>query len=394
MTRDARLIVVAQGVRGFVYGLGVTVLGVVFHQRGYSPTVVGLLFSAVVCGMVSTSLLIGRVADQWGRRRCYGALYVTLGVAGVVVATCGQPWVFAVVGLGGVLSTDIVESGPFSSLEQSMLADQFGAGGRARGYGIYNAVASASGSLGALATSVPGLLRRVHWWAPSAPSLFLVLAPAGVIGLLLSRSLSSAVEVRVAAPRRRLSPATRPVVRRLAALFAVDSFGGGFVVQSFIAYWLARRFDATAGALGVVFFAVGLLQTASLLLAARVARRVGLLATMVGTHLPSNVLLAGVAFAPNWRWAIGLLLARTLLSQMDVPTRQAYVMSLVGEDERTGAAVYTNAARYVTRPVGPTLAGLVQSWGIGLPFLIAGALKSGYDLALWRSFRHSPVRDG
>ncbi len=157
---------------------------------------------------------------------------------------------------------------------------------------------------------------------------------------------------------------------------------------------MARRFDATVGALGVVFFAVGLLQTASLLLAARVARRVGLLATMVGTHLPSNVLLAGVAFAPNWRWAIGLLLARTLLSQMDVPTRQAYVMSLVGEDERTGAAVYTNAARYVTRPVGPTLAGLVQSWGIGLPFLIAGACKSGYDLALWRSFRHSPVRDG
>ncbi len=391
MTRDARVIVAAQAIRGFAYGFEAVMLAVVFRERGYAPVVAGFLFSAIVAGMVSTSLLLGRVTDRWGRRRCYGALYVALGVSGVVIATTSQPWVIVAVGLLGVLSTDVVESGPFSSLEQTMLADQFGEHGRVRGYGVYNAVAAASGSLGALASTIPGHVGRLYGWSANPAPWLLVLVPVGATGMILSRGLGRGVELRGAAARRRLSPDSRSVVRRLASLFAVDSFGGGFVIQSFVAYWLARRFGATAGALGAVFFAVGVLQTASLLVAARVARRFGLLATMVFTHVPSNVLLAGVAFAPNWRWAIGLLFARTSLSQMDVPTRQAYVMALVDEDERTGAAVYTNAARYVTRPIGPSVVGFVQGWGVGLPFLVAGTLKFGYDLALWRSFRRVPV---
>jgi predicted MFS family arabinose efflux permease len=176
-------------------------------------------------------------------------------------------------------------------------------------------------------------------------------------------------------------------VLRLAGLFAVDSLAGGFVVQAWIAYWLGVRYGAPTSVVGVVFAAVGLLQAASFLAAPVIANRVGLLPTMVFTHLPSNLLLAAIPLAPTLPVAIGLLLARTCLSQMDVPTRQAYVMALVPPSERTAAAAVTNTARYVTRPVGPALAGLLQPLGLALPFLVAGAVKSAYDLALWRLFR-------
>jgi predicted MFS family arabinose efflux permease len=181
------------------------------------------------------------------------------------------------------------------------------------------------------------------------------------------------------------------VVGRLAGLFAVDSLAGGFVVQAYIAYWLGVRYGATTAVVGVVFAAIGVLQAASFLAAPAIAARVGLLATMVFTHLPSNLLLAAVPMASSLPVAVGLLLARTCLSQMDVPTRQAYVMALVPPAERTAAAAVTNTARYVTRPVGPALAGLLQPLGLALPFLVAGVTKSAYDLALWRLFRRVPL---
>jgi predicted MFS family arabinose efflux permease len=180
---------------------------------------------------------------------------------------------------------------------------------------------------------------------------------------------------------------SRPTVLRLAALFAVDSFAGGFVVQSFIAYWFTVQFDASIGVLGIVFFAVGVLQTVSFLVAPRLAERFGLLPTMVFTHLPSNLLLIAIPFAPNLPVAIALLLGRVALAQMDVPTRQAYVMALVDPAERTPAAAWTNTARYVARPAGPALAGVSQSLAFGLPFFLAGGIKSLYDVVLWRWFR-------
>ncbi len=184
---------------------------------------------------------------------------------------------------------------------------------------------------------------------------------------------------------------SRPVVYRLCGLFAVDSLGGGFVIQAFVAYWFSVRFGAPAGVIGLVFFGSGLPQAVSFLVAVRLGERFGLLRTMVFTHLPSNLLLMAVAFAPGFGWAAGLWLARVSLSQMDVPARQAYVMALVGPEEQTGAAAFTNTARYLTRPLGPVLAGASQSLALGLPFLLAGLIKSGYDLALWRWFRHVPV---
>jgi len=180
-------------------------------------------------------------------------------------------------------------------------------------------------------------------------------------------------------------------VLRLSGLFAIDSFAGGFVIQSYIAYWLRAKFDVSLETLGVIFFGLGLLQTASFLAAPRIAERFGLLNTMVFTHLPSNVLLMLLAFAPTLPVAVVLLYARQALSQMDVPTRQAYVALMVRPEERTAAAAYTNTARYVARPVAPLLAGAGQQLALGLPFLVGGSLKIVYDVLVWFQFRRVPM---
>jgi MFS family permease len=224
----------------------------------------------------------------------------------------------------------------------------------------------------------------VHAW------LFLVLVPVGITGAVLAARLSAAVEASpdkasalepVTRARSQLGP-SRPVVRRLAGLFAVDAAGGGLVTTGFLSYYFAERYHASVVALGWLFFAVSVVQAVSVALAPLLARRFGLVVTMVGTHLPSNLLLAAVAFAPTFGVAALLLLARTTLSQMDVPTRQALVMTVVTPKERTAAAAVTNASRYTVRPVGPLIAGVVQQLALGAPLVVAGAVKAGYDLAL------------
>jgi MFS family permease len=390
---DARLILAAQALRAFAYGLGAVLLGVTLGQRGYSPFRVGVVLTAVVAGTVVASMLLARYGDRIGRRRCYVLLYLLLAVTGAVFAFAVPLWALLAASLTGALSTEVVESGPFTSLEQPMLATGLARGRQVAGFSLYNAVATAAGSAGALAAGVPGLAR--HWWSSPPPDdrYFLVFVPVALAGAVIASRLSPAVEAASppsSAPQGRPVERSRPVVYRLCALFAVDSLGGGFVIQAFVAYWLAARFGAPAGVIGVVFFASGLLQAVSFLVAARLGQRFGLLRTMVFTHLPSNVLLALMALAPGFGWAAGLWLARTSLSQMDVPARQAYVMALVDPAEQTGAAAWTSTARYLTRPLGPVLAGAAQSVALGLPFLLAGVIKSGYDLALWRWFRRVP----
>ncbi|HEY7705352.1 MAG TPA: MFS transporter [Acidimicrobiia bacterium] len=378
----------AQAVRAFAYGLCAVLVGSTLSARGFSGTEVGLVLAAVVTGTVLAQLAVARWADRWGRRKMYMALYAALGLVGIVFALAPPLWAMVAVALTGALSTEVVESGPFTSLEQSMLAGQFGNWQLAKGFGIYNAVATAAGSLGALAADLPALVRQAWEGAPADESWFALLAVASVAGVLVASTLSDRVE---AGPRSSVAPSglgrSKSVVRRLSGLFALDAFAGGFVIQAFIAYWLSSHFGATLGQLAVLFFALGILQTVSFLVAPLLARRFGLLNTMVFTHLPSNLLLAAVAFAPTLGAAVALLVARTALSQMDVPTRQAYVMALVEPEERTAAAAYTNTARYVVRPVGPVLAGAAQAFAAGVPFLVAGGLKSVYDLVLWRWFR-------
>jgi MFS family permease len=370
----------SQALRGVGYGLLAVQLGAVLRGRGLDPTEVGLLLAAIVAGSALASLALGRWGDRVGRARCYGSLYVALAAGGFVLAASWPLWLLVVVALSGALSTEVVESGPFTTVEQVVLASTAAPQATiTRGFGVYNAVATLAGAAGALLGTLPASGRLLGG----------TLVVLGAGGALLATRLAA---LGIEAPRPQ-SGAARPlassrgVVGRLAALFAVDSLAGGLVVQAYVAYWLGVRYGASTAVIGIVFAVMGLLQAGSFLAAPLIAARVGLLATMVFTHLPSNLLLAAVPFAPNLNVAIALLLSRTCLSQMDVPTRQAYVMALVPPAERTPAAAVTNTARYVTRPVGPALAGLLQPLGLALPFVLAGTAKSAYDLALWRLFR-------
>jgi predicted MFS family arabinose efflux permease len=391
LTRDARLIITVQALRAFAYGVGSVLIGVELARSSLTATAAGAVFACILLGAAIASVALGRYGDRIGRRTAYRALLVVMGAAGAIFALTHNVPLLVVAALTGTVSTDVVESGPFTSLEQAMLPQTAAAGQAPRLFGTYNTVATLTGSLGALAAALPALL------GVTSPQRWLLIYPvAAALALPFAMRLSGSIEPPPTRGGGRRSPLRRSkrVVRRMSALFALDSFGGGFVIQSFIAYWFTRRFHASTETLAVVFFTIGLLQAGSFQVAVRIAERIGLLRTMVFTHLPSNLLLVAVPFAPNLEIGIALLLGRFLLSQMDVPARQAYVVAVVQPDERTAAAAYTNSARYAARPIAPVIAGaLVQASTLAAPFVIAGTLKSVYDLAFYRMFRDVPLQD-
>ncbi len=391
LSRDATLLIAGQALRAAGYGFTAVVLGVMLAARGYSTLQTAVVLTALIAGTAVGSLLVGAIADRVGRRLCYAVFFLLLAAAGGLVALGAPFWLLLVVALTGTLSTDVVDNGPATTLEQVMLAVEDA--GTVAVYGRYNAIGAAAGAMGALAAALPGVSvgPGVH------ARLFLVLVPVGFAGAILATRLSPAVEVSkateglgVTSSPARLGP-SRSTVRRLTVLFAVDAGGGGLVTTAFLAYFFADRFHASPAMLGWLFFTITLIQAASVAAAPLLARQFGLIPTMVGTHLPSNVLLAGVAFAPSFPVAAALLLARTSLSQMDVPTRQALVMTVVTPGERTAAAALTNAARYTMRPLGPLIGGAVQQLALGAPLLLAGVIKGGYDMALWRWARRLPL---
>jgi predicted MFS family arabinose efflux permease len=383
LSTDARRILAVQALRAFVYGLGSVLIGVTLAKERLTGLELGVVLAALLIGSASTSLLLARAADEIGRRRSYLLLLALMGIAGTAFALTNSIVALVAAALTGTVSTEVVESGPFTSLEQAMLPQT--TVDPTRLFGTYNTVAAVAGSLGALAAGGPTL------FDVGSQHLLLAYPAAAVVGLAVAARLTAVVEAPAAVGRRRLGASKRGV-RQLSALFAVDSFAGGFVVPAFIAYWFAREYGTSPATLGVIFFFVGILQSVSFLSAVRIARSFGLINTMVFTHLPSNLLLAAIPLAPNEGVAIGLLLARFALSQMDVPTRQAYVVALVEPDERMAAAAYTNTARALARPPGALLAGPLSALTLGAPFVVSGALKSAYDLVLFALFRQREER--
>lgn len=384
---DVRAIFSIQAIRAFLYGFSSILIGASLAATGLDEVAVGAVFTAMLLGMAISSLAVGRWGEALGRRRTYIGLLTIMGVAGAVFGLTSSLPLLILVALTGTLSTDPNESGPITSVEQAMLASTPPAE-RSRVYGRYNAVAYLAGAAGALAAGGPAALREL---VPALPpdQRWLLIMPAGAVLCAIGAwRLSAAVEVDASVARdERGLRRSRGVVQRLAALFSLDAFAGGFIVQSFIVFWFGRQFGTDATLMGLVFFGVGLLQAASSVIAGWLGGRIGLLNTMVFSHLPSNVILALIPLAPSLGVAIGLLLARSALSQMDVPARQAYVAALVDPAERTAAAAYTNAARHVVRPAGPALASLSMGMAAGLPFVVAGGLKVCYDVALYVTFR-------
>ena len=385
---DVRRIYLVQAVRAFLYGFSSILIGASLAATGLNDGAVGAVFTAMLLGMAISSIAVGRWGEVLGRRRTYIGLLLTMGVAGAVFALTGFVPLLILAALTGTLSTDPNEAGPITTVEQSMLSLTPPAE-RSRVYGRYNAVAYLAGAAGALAAGGPSAMRDIVPGLPPDQRWLLLMPVGAVVCVLLAVRLTGRVEVEGDQPARARGGLQRSksVVRRLAALFALDAFAGGFIVQSFLVFWFGRQFSADAQVMGVVFFGVGLLQAASSVIAGWLAARFGMLNTMVFSHLPSNVLLALIPFAPSLEVAVLLLFARSALSQMDVPARQAYVAALVDPAERTAAAGYTNAARHVVRPAGPILASASMGMAAGLPFLIAGGLKAVYDVALYFTFR-------
>ena len=385
--RDLRRILGVQALRAFGYGFGTVILGSALSEEGLSDPQVGLVFTAMLLGMALSAFAVGLLGERVGRRRLYAALLLVMGVAGTVFALTSNVGALVAIALTGTMSPDANESGPITSLEQAMIG-QAPAEARVHVFGRYNAIAYLAGAVGALAAGGPAFLRDFWDRVPPDQRWLLLLPAVALVCLRLVAGMSAAVEhgsdVRARAPLRR----SRANVTKLASLFALDSFAGGFIVTTFIVFWFRRRFGASPELMALVVFAGGLLQAVSSIVAARLGARFGLLNTMVFTHLPSNVLIMLVPAMPSLGLGVALLLLRFALSQMDVPTRQAYLAAMVDPEERVAAAAFTNTARYVSKPAGPVLAtALMSNVALGAPFVAAGAIKAVYDIALWRVFR-------
>jgi MFS family permease len=405
--RDARRILMMRGLRSLAYGLLAVLLGVALAGEGFTPVAIGALITVSLVGDMVGTYVIGLFADTWGRRRTLALLSLLMAATGIIFGLVTSYAVLLVAAFFGTLGTSASETAPFLPIDQTMIAQVTTPEQRTSLLARYNLVASFSAAVGALAAGVPGLLTRTG--LPLASAIRLMFGVYAVLALVvagLSLRLSSNVEATLQPPMQvhsrgpRLVPPlhrSRGIVWRLTALFSVDALAGGLVVQSLMALYFLQRFGVPLTTLSVLFFGANLLSALSFLAAVPLARRFGLLNTMVFTHLPSNVLLMLVAFAPTFPIAATLLLLRQALSQMDVPTRQAYTMALVSPDERTAAASVTSLARSVGSSTSPVFSGLLLQGPLlilGLPFILAGALKAAYDLTLWSIFRHVRLHEG
>ena len=379
--RDGRLIFLEKTVRTVPYGFLGVIFGVYLDQLGFTKVAIGIVLTATVLSSGLYTFVISFVADRIGRRKTLVFFALTDFVAGTLLFVSTDWWAPVLAGIVGNMTVGAGEVGPFLSLEQAILPRTSRSDRRTLAFSVYNFVGYGAASAGALLAG----LQRYIGYSP----LFVGYMVSGLLGAVLYSSLSGKVEPESGPARRPvLSPRGRPIVAKLSALFAVDSFGGGFIGQSILAYYFYARFGLDLATLGAIFFATQLVTALSFLLAERIARRIGLLRTMVFTHVPSNVFLIGVALAPTPFIAVFLLLCRQSLSQMDVPTRQSYVMSIVDEQDRTAAAGLTSTTRTLSSSVSPSLAGyaLANVW-LGTPLVAAGALKLAYDLLIYENFR-------
>ena len=374
-----------RGLRAFAYGFSSVLLGIRLADI-FSPAKAGAIATVSLGGAAALSAFLGARGDRIGRRRAHIALSVAMIAAmGAFAFTNSFAWLI-VAALSGTVATTFLEAGPFVALEQAMLPHTVPSEGRTRAFGRYTATAYVAGSLGALAAGGPKAIQSLFNFSPPSERWFLLPAGLALAQALFAAGLSGAVETPEVA--RKPLQRSRSTVYKLSALFALDGLGGGFVVNLLVSYWFHSKYGTSAQLLGVIFFAVGIVQSISVLLAARIAERIGLINTMVFTHLPSNVFLILIPFAPNEGVAIGFLLGRVALSQMDVPARQSYVMAVVDAEERTAAAGYTTTARSTAQAVSPSIYGSAAATASsGLPFFLGGGLKILYDILLWKQFR-------
>ncbi|MGH7355141.1 MAG: MFS transporter [Candidatus Rokuibacteriota bacterium] len=365
----------AKMARTFCYGFLGILLPVYLSDLGMGATGVGVAVTCTLVGSAALTWAVRRPAEVFGGRAALVALAGLSAVAALLLLATREPWLVVLATMLGNVAVGTGETGPFLAIEQVVIARAVRAERRTLALSVYNLLGYVAAGLGAAVVAAFGVR-----------TLFAVfLAGAGVQALAYLWLPEARAGAGVAA-RGPLTSA--PLIRRLAALFALDSFAGGFTLQSLVALYLHTRFEFDLASLGSVFLGVQLLTGLSMLLAVPAARRFGLLPTMVWSHVASNILLIAIGLATTPVAAVAFLLARHLLSQMDVPTRQAYVMAVVEDHEREAAAALTNVARTVAQALSPAATGwIMQTIALGAPFALGGGLKIVYDLLLWRTFR-------
>src|SRR6202162_5096174 len=399
LTRDGWLLFLTRFVRLFAYGSLSVVLVFYLIGLGLSDSQTGLLLTLTLVGDTVVSLYLTTRADRIGRRRMLIVGAILMAAAGLAFAFTHNFLLLILAGTIGVISPSGNEVGPFLSIEQAALAHVVPDRSRTEVFAWYALAGSLATAMGALfAGMVTSALQRTAMTPVETYRVVVILyAVIGVLLVALFVSLSSAAEVHV--PQEELASSlsiksffgvgrSHRVVVKLSSLFALDSFAGGFVVQSFAAYWFYLRFGVNPATLGVIFFWANIFAGISALVASRLAARWGLVKTMVFTHLPSNILLILVPLMPNLKLAVLVLLIRFIISQIDVPARQSYIMAVVNQEERSAAAGITGVARTTGAAISPLFVGFMfacHSW-INVPFFLAGTLKIVYDLLLYKEF--------
>jgi MFS family permease len=393
---DARKLLLTRGVRGLADGIVSIVLATYLTNLGFSAFEVGALVTGTLLGSAAVTLAVGLLGYHLSRRRILLAATALMALTGLGFAGLTDFWPLMVVAVAGTLNPSAGDVSVFLPTEQAALAHTIGGPARTAAFAWYNVVGSLAGSLGALASGLPA-------WAASRWGVALLRAERGVFvfyalcavaAAMIYARLSPALEIHPDRRARAPLAQSRAIVLRLSALFSLDSFGGGFVVQSLLVLWLHRRFQIDARTMAGVFFVAGTLAGLSQVLSPRVAARIGLVRTMVYTHLPANVFLILAGVMPTAPLAIACLLLRMAVSSMDVPARQAYVMAVVPPEERAAASSVTNVPRSLAAGLAPLIAGaMLEKTSFGWPLIVGGALKAVYDLALLGMFRTVKPRE-
>lgn len=391
---DIVLLFATRIVRLFAYGSLSVLLVLYLAEIGLSEQLIGITLTLTLLGDAAVSLWITMSADVIGRRRMLFLGAILMALAGVVFLLTENPILLILAAVVGVISPSGNEIGPFLSIEQASLSQIIPDNRRTMIFAWYNLLGSLSTATGALVSGW-----SCQWLQDSGISnldsyrivLTGYIACGGLMAIAFSR-LSQSVEYAASTKttgRMMGLHRSRKIVFKLSSLFALDAFAGGLVLQSILAYWFYLKFGADTATLGSIFFGANILAALSALLAAKIASKIGLINTMVFTHIPSNIMLCLIPLMPSLPLAIALLLARFSISQMDVPTRQSYTMAIVAPDERSAAGGMTNISRSVGASLSPTLSGIFISSPslLGLPFYLAGGLKIMYDLLLYRGFR-------
>jgi MFS family permease len=389
--RDRHFLYLATFVRALATGLIGVLLGVYLADIGLDAGAIGLIVSAGLAGAAAGTLLVTFLADRLGHRRVLLALTVLSATGGVALALSSHPLILAAAALLGMVNGMGRDRGAALVVEQALLPATVGEADRTMAFARYNVLQDIGHALGGLAAGLPALLQDSGILA-QAPALRWSVAGYAALSLVPAAaylSLSSALETMSIPCLARLSSESRRILWKLSSLFTVDSLAGGFLTTALLSFFFYQRFGVGLEAIGPLFFAARILNALSHLGAAWLARKIGLVKTMVFTHIPSSLLLISVAYAPSFPIAAILFLLREGLVEMDVPTRQSYVMAVVQPAERTVASGVTHLVRMGAWAIAPAFAGLMmQGVSLMLPLLIGAGMKIGYDLLLWRAFRH------